>query len=256
MASVVAYERWLTEQDPQILAALAAYNREDVRSTHDLHGWLEERRTELEAAHGPQPRPAPAAEQVSEERSAAEQAEDALAERARHAGWPLLAGLVSWHRREDRPRWWELFRLADLDEEQLVDDGTALGAPSTPVRVGVEKRSVLWRYEFPPQDTKLAVGKPALDVDTGQSTGTVHALDPVAGELVIKLGARHEPVRSRGFAPPGPIGVGVLQTSIATAAEQMPGPATGRWPGHSWSVRSRRAPRCNPGRAPGRRCCA
>ncbi len=52
ISSVLAYERWLLEQDEEILKDIAAYNFDDVRSTHDLHDWLEERRVELEAQHG------------------------------------------------------------------------------------------------------------------------------------------------------------------------------------------------------------
>src|SRR5690606_38373868 len=53
MASVVEYERWLAEgrTDDGVLQALRRYNREDVRSTHALHGWLEGLREELAAQH-------------------------------------------------------------------------------------------------------------------------------------------------------------------------------------------------------------
>ena len=47
LASVVAYERWLVTGDDTILASIAAYNADDVRSTADLHTWLEARRAEL-----------------------------------------------------------------------------------------------------------------------------------------------------------------------------------------------------------------
>ena len=57
--SVVEYERFLVDGDAAILDAIAAYNRDDVRSTHDLHAWLEQRRAELEQQHGAQPRPRP-----------------------------------------------------------------------------------------------------------------------------------------------------------------------------------------------------
>ena len=47
MTSVVEYERWLVEHDDAILEQIRRYNEDDVRSTHDLHAWLEERRAEL-----------------------------------------------------------------------------------------------------------------------------------------------------------------------------------------------------------------
>jgi predicted RecB family nuclease len=51
-SSIVAYEAWLASGDPQLLDDLAAYNEVDCRSTLGLRDWLEERRSELEAALG------------------------------------------------------------------------------------------------------------------------------------------------------------------------------------------------------------
>src|SRR6185436_16258000 len=80
MTSVVEYERFLVEGDAAILASIEAYNRDDVRSTHDLHGWLEQRRAELEAVHGTQVRPEVKGGEAGDEATAAEQSEAVLAE--------------------------------------------------------------------------------------------------------------------------------------------------------------------------------
>ena len=50
-------------------------------------------------------------------------AELALAARLHDAGHQLLGDLVQWHRREDRPAWWDVFRLQSLDREALIEDG-------------------------------------------------------------------------------------------------------------------------------------
>jgi predicted RecB family nuclease len=222
MTSVVEYERFLVEGDTAILDSIEAYNREDVRSTHDLHTWLEERRDELETIHGAQARPDVKDAAASDEASAAEQAEGALAERLREAGQPLLAGLVGWHRREDRPKWWEFFRVGDLDDETLVEDGSTLGGLSAPVQVGEVKASLLWRYDFEPQDCKLSVGNGAHDVDEPHAVlGQVVELDPVAGYIVLKRSRKIAPAQPRGFGPDGPINVKVLQASIARVGAQV-----------------------------------
>ena len=49
--SVVEYERWMTEQDPAILDAIAAYNRDDCISNLLLRDWLEGRRDEALETH-------------------------------------------------------------------------------------------------------------------------------------------------------------------------------------------------------------
>jgi uncharacterized protein len=222
LTSVVEYERFLVEGDNAILASIEAYNRDDVRSTHDLHAWLEERRDELENIHGAQTRPELKDGTASEEASAAEQGEGALVERLRHAGLPLLAGLVGWHRREERPKWWEFFRVEDLDDEMLVEDGSTLGGLSAPRQVGEVKASWLWRYDFEPQDCKLAVGNGAIDVDEPHAAlGTVVELDPVAGFIVLRRSKKTAPAQPRGFGPGGPINVKVLQAAVARVGAQI-----------------------------------
>jgi uncharacterized protein len=159
---------------------------------------------------------------ASDEASEAERAEGALAARLREAGQPLLAGLVGWHRREDRPRWWEFFRVGDLDDEMLVEDGSTIGGLSAPVQVGEIKSSYLWRYDFEPQDCKLLVGNSAIDVDEPHaSLGTVVELDPVAGYIVLRRAKRTPPAQPRGLGPDGPINVKVLQAAIARVGEQV-----------------------------------
>ncbi len=57
LGSVLVYEQWLVDRDPQKLADIESYNKEDVDSTRELHDWLKQQRAELEGLYGPQPRP-------------------------------------------------------------------------------------------------------------------------------------------------------------------------------------------------------
>ena len=63
--SIVEYERWIEERRPEILDAIAAYNRDDCISNLKLRDWLEERRAQALAEHpawypdGVVPRPGP-----------------------------------------------------------------------------------------------------------------------------------------------------------------------------------------------------
>ncbi len=222
LASVVAYEQWSEVPDETTLPAIEAYNRDDVRSTRDLHQWLEKRRAELEGVHGPQPRGA-AGEELRPP-SEAEQAEIDLAERLTDAGEDLLAGLVLYHRREARPAYWELFRLADLADDELVDDSAALGQLGEPVPVGKDKLSTLYRYEFPPQDTKFKESDKAYDVDTRGSAGTVFGIDAAAGWVVLKR--KGEGARPRGLTEKQVVKDEVLRAAIAAvAADRLAGRA-------------------------------
>lgn len=215
LASVVAYERWSVEHDDETLPQIEAYNRDDVRSTRDLHVWLEQRRDELEEQHGPQQRGLVG--ELLRPPGDAELAEIALAKRLQDAGEGLLSGLVQFHRREARPAYWELFRLTDLDDDELVDDSAAIGGLSAPREVGKDKRSTLYRYDFPPQDTKLKVGDTARDVDTRESAGTVHEIDAVEGFVVLRR--QGPPQTPRGLTEKQVVTDQVMRAAIAAVAE-------------------------------------
>jgi hypothetical protein len=84
------------------------------------------------------------------------------------------------------------------------------------------KRSTVWRYLFPPQDTK--VHGTAVDVDTHAALGDILALDATAGWLDLKVATTREPPRPRGLGPPKPIPVTELQQSLQrTAADVLAG---------------------------------
>ena len=53
--SIVEFERWMVERDDAILAAIAAYNREDCIATRVLRDWLLERRADALERFGPFP---------------------------------------------------------------------------------------------------------------------------------------------------------------------------------------------------------
>lgn len=217
MSSVVAYERWLEERDQATLDQIAAYNKDDVLSTLDLHAWLELRRAELETKAGPQPRPADQPTDPSQRPGDEELAEIRLAQRLQDANEPLLAGLVQFHRREARPAYWEIFRLEDLDTDDLVDDSAALGGLAEPQSVGAAGRSKLYRYEFPPQDTKIGVGDQVTDIDDHKSAGTVVEIDSELGYVILKRQAA--PKASRGLTEKQVINDRPIRKAIAAVAE-------------------------------------
>ena len=185
--SVVAYERWRETGEAAILAEIEDYNRIDCVSTQKLRDWLVGIRPAA-----PWPVFAPPADAREAEDDA-----DAEALRAQLAGSGLpperqaaLFALGQFHAREVKPAQWAVFDSAAKDEDALIDDLDALAGleaigPPEPV-----KRSVRRAYRFPPQETKLRAGRKATVpvLDGSPATVNIETMDPVAGEIILKVG--------------------------------------------------------------------
>jgi len=226
-ASIVAYERWLDQQDQAELDAIALYNAVDCRSTHQLRDWLESLRAELAITGAVVQRPAgemgePGAAQVELNRVTAQLRAALLAIYPGDVTVQLLADLLDWHRREARSEWWEFFHRLDLTDEELVRDSAAVGqlGPARPVRV--EGQSTVWRLDFPPQDTKLKAGDgDYVDPRTKQAVGVVVAVDAEQGWLEIKRLTTRGPVVAPSLVPPGAYNDQVLRGALRRLAEDV-----------------------------------
>ena len=219
MASVVEYERWLADgrTDQGVLDAIRRYNREDVRSTHALHEWLEERRAELAREHAlTRYVGKPVSETQDSESMLAEQA---MVERLLARDHDLLAGLVGWHRREAKQAWWDYFRTGTMSTEQLVEDGKAIGAVGEPEAVRTVKRSTVWRYPFPPQDLAVKVGDSIDDARTREPVGTVQAADGEEGWIEVSRATGREPARPEALVQSGVVPTDALRGSLMRLAE-------------------------------------
>lgn len=111
---------------------MAGYNEDDYRATLALRDWLEDQQRDLAERTGVQlPRPfvdeperAPEDPEATRIRSAllAVVGEPAEVQAAR----ALLADLIDWHRREDKPAWWRYFYLRGLSSAELIGEPDAL----------------------------------------------------------------------------------------------------------------------------------
>ncbi|MBA3235003.1 MAG: TM0106 family RecB-like putative nuclease, partial [Chloroflexi bacterium] len=210
--SVVEYERWMRERDPSILDAIAAYNKDDCVSTLMLRDWLENRRTTAveQFPDVDWARPAPADGQPNEAlsvRSALVQARvDALlagvpADRAvrtpAEQGRWLLAGLLDWHRRDDKPAWWLWHDLRTRSLEDLQAGADGIAGLTFVEDVEARKQSLVRRYAFKPQDHKFKIGENPIDPhprhgDWGDEAGKIVALDDVHGTIDLLRGPKRQ----------------------------------------------------------------
>jgi uncharacterized protein len=232
-ASIVYYERWRQTRDDALLKKIEDYNLDDVRSTQMLHDWLCGLRPASLAWR------AAGASGEATNASAIEAAELELADYKEKllGGIPDNAGtltqeqqmrvltyqLLNFHRREQKPQWWALFNRMDLDEADLIDDIECLGGlvadgrhPPRP-----DKKSIIYSYRYPEQETKLKDGDSVTRADTGEGLNEIE-LDPEQRLVRLRIGAKREAPPPRLSLGPGrPIEDKKLRARIRTFADSI-----------------------------------
>lgn len=218
-----------TDEAKALRDDIEGYNRDDCMSTMRLRDWLEGLRPELEATlqaedliDGPLPRPvAPdpdpsetAEEAADEVRALVDELTAGISEDPdertpeEQAKW-LLAQLLSWHRREDKSVWWDFFRMMELDDDERVADGKALGGLTYDRVVGTIKQSHVHRFRHPPQDHDIRPSetrRDAIDPATDKAPGLVVGVDAVEGWIDIKWGKRSDVAHPRSLVPKSIVG--------------------------------------------------
>lgn len=231
--SIIEFERFLRSGDPpdwtksEILGAIRDYNKADCESTWRLAEWLRERQAEAGISwHEPgrevDPDVRPLNEDAQRRRDLAERllqgAESQTAENATVSR--MLAHLLEFHRREEKPVWWSFFDRHDMTPEQLVEDVTCIGdatLESGPIAI---KRSLGYWYSFDPdQDTKIEAGDTIYAAGLHAAGMTAEEVD-LDGRLLVKVGPSAQraldgvmPARA-SFLRHTLVGSGVMQDAI------------------------------------------
>jgi uncharacterized protein len=184
----------------KLLPMLEAYNQDDCLSAWKLREWLEDRRRELETKTGaPLPRPASRegtpteglAEQIEQVRALMDRLQSGIPTNeadwtAEHRARWLLAQILEYYRREDKSSWWEYFRQCDLSDEEVLEDGNAMGGLVYAGPIAQVKKSTVHRYKFPPQDHTIDRALNIHDPLTKAGAGTVVSIDDGLGHIDIK----------------------------------------------------------------------
>lgn len=189
-----------------ITAAVQGYNQDDCRSTEALRDWLERLRAELVAQGTAVPRPAPQEGLPNEKVLEIEKRQEAVRTRllqrvppeatqpthAQHSYW-LLAYLLDWHRREDKSQYWERYRLAELPEEDLLEERQAIAGLEHVERVEESRfkngnvKSVVDRYRYPLQEVEIG-RRGELRIPGNKVIGSIVDHDRICRTIDIKKG--------------------------------------------------------------------
>ena len=237
--SMVFYQRWLIAQDgdtPEtsaILKQIRDYNEEDCRSTAELAQWLRERQEEAGILPAPaEPAEEPAAEGViatdNERRHVLAQEMLRRLPEPRSGGQAgeqqrvteLLAHLLEFHRREEKPLWWRRFDRREMEESELIDDPDCLGGlQRTSHRPEPVKQSFAYEYRFDPQqETKVRAGDKCVFAHDWKKHATVRDLDFDLGLAVLVISKKQgAPPDRLSLAPDEP----ALGHLLAPAIERV-----------------------------------
>ena len=226
--SIVEYERWCVTKDAAILDAIASYNKDDCVSTAHLRDWLEKLRpagVNLEIVDDT----TPDKREQSAERAQLEARKQSLAARVRVSNngdsrvKELIAELLWFHQRSQKPGWWALFERQAWSEDELTDDAESIGGLQAdpnlpPIQV---KRSFDTTYMFPPQDTKLKVGDTPRVAETLAYAGSIVELSAEDGRIVLRRGAKGAELPERFSLVPAPINMQGVPDAVLAFAERF-----------------------------------
>jgi predicted RecB family nuclease len=229
--SIVRFEAWLDTGAQALLDSIEAYNEVDCLSTVMLHRWLLDRRSEAEDTFGvaipwrapPAPREtSEEAQEILDDLGRLKQAlmrgvPDDLADASdEQSGRWLMAQLLQYHRREERPVWWAYFNRQDMSPEELVEDSEAIGALTTDPTEGplVDVQSFIYTLRFSEQEHKLTAGGDIHDVATGRGVNVVEIDDEAGLVRIRRRQGRAEELLPAALMPGGPYRTGEQRAAL------------------------------------------
>jgi len=230
----LARESGAAPEVPDVATTIENYNREDCESTKLLRDWLEQRRAELQADGHEVARP------IAEEKKESHELTDWLRQvedlRDRllkglpsdevdrtdgHRARQLLADVLDWHRRKEKPTWWEYFRIQRLTSEECFEESGPIGNLGAERSLGKVDKSQAYEYPFPAQDFKLKVGDQVECPLTKQSVGEVLELRREANAIVVKrAGTLAQPPLALSKVPGG-FSAAQMQRALAEIADSL-----------------------------------
>ncbi|MEQ9103102.1 MAG: TM0106 family RecB-like putative nuclease [Rhodothermales bacterium] len=235
--SIVAFDAWLQSgessdwQESTLLRGIREYNKDDCDSTLELAHWLRDRQSEFDI-EWVSPDSDPELTADTGPRSDAERLSIEMLESMSDKGEEpspedsitrMLAWLLEYHRREDKPSWWKYFNREGQTTEELFEDIECLaGLQRTERPPEVIKRSLSYEYHFDPnQESKVsAEGRYYLAQDL--KTGViVESMNHDEGLISLKIGASRGPLPDTlDLVPGGPIANAVKRDSLLRTALQ------------------------------------
>ncbi|MDB4469656.1 TM0106 family RecB-like putative nuclease [Akkermansiaceae bacterium] len=220
MGSVVAYADWMESGEPKdwrkspLLESIRSYNKDDCDSTWELYSWLQKTQKDSEIIFQ---QPAnktqrELTEKDLENRRSLESKrllQSRLEKRAKTGTNPcncniskLFSQLLDFHRREDKPTWWQLFDWNETEHELLVEDPECLGLISyngdPPQLI---KKSYVFTCEYPTQPSTIKKGS-SVKLTGSLKDVQINEIIPSCNRVEIKISISRFEKELEGVFPP------------------------------------------------------
>jgi len=187
------YSEWIETQDQNYLDEIESYNKQDCRSTFELHKWLLEIKPPETSWFVPykkdeemQLRDWEVDMIAYQEKVEKSKIKDAKIKQ-------LMSDIIGFYNREDKPAWREFFDRRSKSDEELIDDPECIGGMISNGKPTPEKRSLIYSYIFEEQDFKLRKSKRVIiannqDIEQKDNAGTIIDIDYKKKEVLLKRG--------------------------------------------------------------------
>jgi uncharacterized protein len=127
-----------------------------------------------------------------------------------------MADLLEFHRRNEKPQWWEMFARTELPFDDLLDSVDAIA--------GLKRvKGTVDEYEYPPQEIKFEAGESAVWLEHPEAA-TVKVLEVDEDRRRVRLA----PTKKSGKLPDalslgrsGPLDAGVLKAALLRVGQSL-----------------------------------
>ena len=196
------YSEWIETQNQQLLDDIESYNEQDCRSTYELHQWLLSIKPKESGWFNPYLQEEEETELKDwEVKMMAYQEKIEKSSLRKDQNKQLLADIIGFYYRENKPAWREFFERKTKSDEELMEDPECIGNMVLAGEPTPEKRSMIFQYQYEDQDFKLRKGKETTIANNqiyeqSDYAGKIVDIDYVKKEIFLKRG------NTRGKLPP------------------------------------------------------
>ena len=169
-------------EDQKFLDEIESYNKQDCRSTYELHKCLLKIKPSDTSWFLPQKKDSEMELRDWEVDMLAYQDKVEKSKIKDPKIKQLMSDIIGFYNREDKPAWREFFERRNNSDEELIDDPECIGNMKSNGKPTPDKRSLIYSYKFEDQDFKLRKSKKTViannqDIEQKDYAGTIIDID-------------------------------------------------------------------------------